>query len=219
MEFLMGVAMAPVIYWVAFLVLLVLAGVGVDSTDSDYFFIPTLSLILLGWIVVAKYDITITVTMAVAAFVAYFAIGAVWSVIRWYRHCLYVREKYLKVLHSSRFYTENEVFPHYLKGDLADGKTVNEQTRENELFFGELADAGVVRRHRNTEPTRDKIIDAVTPVAANRKLAVTRWIIFWPWSIFVFIFDDQLRRLCSWIVDRIGGILKRISVNTFVDLK
>jgi hypothetical protein len=58
------------------------------------------------------------------------------------------------------------------------------------------------------------IIKKLTISANEKKSVIVSWIAYWPMSIAATLLNDPIRRLMSYIYDRISGIFQRMSNNS-----
>lgn len=126
---------------------------------------------------------------------AYFAIGAVWSIIKWYIFCKDRLEEY------------NELKSEFLRSKglpekVSDPIPVEYRTE----WKKKLEDR---RNYRS-----DRLLSEA-PLVRHHKAQVLRWMSFWPISVIWSLINDFVKRVCKSIYLRIAKFLQRVSDNIF----
>ena len=122
--------------------------------------------------------------------VGYFAAGTVWSVIKWYFHCLNVRDRYNEV--KAEFFTE-----HGITGSKIP-MTLKKQW-ENQITW-----------IRGLGSSKE-----IPPSAAKNKSTILMWMTHWPFSAVWTLLNDPIKRVFIWIYSYVAGALQTISNRLF----
>jgi hypothetical protein len=121
---------------------------------------------------------------------SYFAIGIVWSIVKWY---FFVHNKMVKY---------NDFKAEFLKTNKADAMTP------------ELA-ASFMDHLKNRYDARNEGIDGTAPLASEHKAALTRWGTYWPFSIVGTMLNDVVRRAWEYIYEMLQTTYQRMSEAIF----
>lgn len=131
----------------------------------------------------------------VAYALAYFAIGAAWSIFKWFTFLHKANSRYED--YKADFLTKNNAVA--LNGELA-AKLMDEIIESNDDHY-----------HYDEA----KKISSTPPLARNHKASVTRWATYWPFSILGFFLNDIVRKTWTYIVTLLQGTYQRISNYVF----
>lgn len=121
---------------------------------------------------------------------SYFAIGIVWSIVKWY---FFVHNKMVK-------------YNNFKAKFLADNKA--------ESLTGELA-VKFMNWLANNYEARAEGIDGTAPTASEHKAALTRWGTYWPFSIVGTLLNDVVRRTWEYIYEMLQTTYQRMSEAIF----
>lgn len=121
---------------------------------------------------------------------SYFAIGVVWSIVKWY---FYVHNKMVKY---------NDFKAKFLATNKADGMTPELAAK----FMDHLV---------NNYDARAEGIDGTAPAAREHKAALTRWGTYWPFSIIGTLLNDVVRRTWEYIYETLQTTYQRMSEAIF----
>jgi len=66
----------------------------------------------------------------------------------------------------------------------------------------------------DTSDEPEDVIKKLTISSNNKKSIIVSWIAYWPMSIAATLLNDPIRRLMSFIYDRISGIFQKMSNNS-----
>jgi len=168
---------------------------GVEATVSLVIFAACLQWLgnvdLIGYVLSNPLSI-----LAVVA--AYFVIGSVWGIIKWWVFCRDRLEEYQDA-------RENFLRSHGADPSL---KTMPENLRA--AWKKWLDD------HRNYDQGRT--LDEA-PRASKNKSRIMRWMSFWPVSMIWSLINDFVKRIFKTIYQKIAGFLQRISDNMFGSIR
>lgn len=127
---------------------------------------------------------------------AYFSVGILWSVAKWHFFTRDKREQYedLKAtfLHNNNI--SGNVIPDAMKATWAEYCKGTMDTQ----YYSSKADAA-----------------SIIPRAKKHKARISRWIGYWPISLFWTICDDFIKSLCRWLSSAIMNLLQSISNRNF----
>jgi hypothetical protein len=125
-------------------------------------------------------------------FGGYFAVGAVYSILKWFSFVRRKKEKYL-----------NEK-DHFWR--LYDDKTETEKKVlwAKEKSRGQTSGYEILMRDLSPKENADRL---------------SFWILYWPWSLFWTIIDDPIRRLVKYIRDQLNAVYVSITKRTFSDIE
>lgn len=127
--------------------------------------------------------------------VAYFAIGTVWSVGKWWFFIRRRRDEYNE--QKSAFLLQNGITDGLLPESL--------KTRWRDYVSSSYECRGRAARF--------------PPRVRDYKGKITAWMMYWPWSFVVTIVDDPIRKLFNAIFRAIQDVFQRISDSAFKDVK
>jgi hypothetical protein len=124
----------------------------------------------------------------------YFALGAIWSVFKWYTY-----------LHKA-----NSRYEDYKTQFLAENKATSLTPELAAKLMDELG-------HKNQYRTAgdETFVFSTPPLARNHKSSLTRWATYWPFSIIGFALNDIVRKAWAWVIDTLQGTYQRISNHVF----
>ena len=126
----------------------------------------------------------------IGTFVGYFAAGGVWSIVKWYFHCLNVRDRYNEI--KEAFFEEHNI---------TSGKISSQLKKEWEQRL----------RHRG-------FLDVtIAPRAVKHKSKILMWMTHWPFSAFWTLLNDPIRRIFMAIYAHLTGTLQKISNSVFAN--
>lgn len=128
---------------------------------------------------------------------SYFAIGAAWSLFKWYIFLHKARAKYDEL----KAKTMEKMGATTFTGEVA-VKLMDALAQENRY----LSDG---------DPTR---INSTPPLARKHKSSLTRWATYWPFSMVGFALNDIVRKLWNYIYDLLQSTYQRISNHVFRDV-
>lgn len=123
-------------------------------------------------------------------FAAYFAIGAVWSVAKWWFFVRRKREEY------------DEMKRRFLDAHKVSGDAVPNHLKSS---WREHLDRSTGFGRRSPFPPR----------ARDFKSKIIAWMTYWPWSMILTLVDDPIRKLFNAIFEAIQGAYQGISDNAF----
>jgi hypothetical protein len=121
---------------------------------------------------------------------SYFALGVVWSIIKWY---FFVHNKMVKY---------NNFKAEFLKDQKADAMTPELAAKFMD-HLGSRYDA------------RNEGITGAAPLASEHKAALTRWGTYWPFSIVGTLLNDVVRRTWEYIYEMLQTTYQRMSEAIF----
>jgi hypothetical protein len=121
---------------------------------------------------------------------SYFAIGVVWSIIKWY---FFVHNKMVKY---------NNYKAEFLKDQKADAMTPELAAKFMD-HLGSRYDA------------RNEGITGAAPLAREHKASLTRWGTYWPFSIIGTLLNDVVRRTWEYIYELLQTTYQRMSEAIF----
>ena len=153
------------------------------------------------------------------AVLAYFAAGVVWSFPRWWLHI----RKWARVPNSfpplgSNYY-ENVTLEEYRKKwvehelcklDAEDRAEHNKAVRSvqcSSVVSGPMAPGMTATPVAAIWATE---LESIRPKAVKNVSKITTWIIYWPWSVLVSLFEDLLREVARWVVERLRHVYDAI---------
>jgi len=123
---------------------------------------------------------------------SYFAIGAGWSLFKWYVFLTKARIKYESA-----------------KADFLEEYSAKELTGELAAKFMDL----LASNHSYSDD--DHAISATPPEARKHKSNLTRWATYWPFSMVGFALNDVVRKAWNYIYDLLQSTYQRISNHVF----
>lgn len=137
--------------------------------------------------------------LTLAGITAYFVIGTVWSVLKWYFFVTGAREH----LNDRVRYVLRESYG---------GKDLNALTPQQLGSFwsevtGYSANPHVSGIYRHA------------PIAAEHKARILRWMTYWPWSATWTLVHDPVTRAFRFCYRQIADLLQRISNHAYGDLR
>ena len=121
---------------------------------------------------------------------SYFAIGVVWSIVKWY---FFVHNKMVKY---------NTFKADFLKDQKADAMTPELAAK----FMDHLS---------NRYDARNDGITGAAPLASEHKASLTRWGTYWPFSIIGTLLNDVVRRTWEYIYEMLQTTYQRMSEAIF----
>ena len=131
----------------------------------------------------------------------YIVAGIIWSVIKWKsyisrsaRHFEYLKEKFTKEV--GQIGANWRTWISWLSKD--------RHKLNNGIFM------------ESDEP--EDIVRQLTVNANEKKPVIVSWIAYWPMSIAATLLNDPIRRLMSFIYDRISGLFQRMSTSSVKNL-
>jgi len=65
------------------------------------------------------------------------------------------------------------------------------------------------------EDDEQDVMPTVIPHPKDHTARITRWMGYWPWSLFWTILNDPIRRICKWMYKRISVVLVSIGARSF----
>jgi len=120
----------------------------------------------------------------------YFAAGGLWSTVKWYFHCLNVRDRYNEIKDS--FFEE-----HKITGDKIPGQL--KSAWKDKLRYGEFSQG------------------SIAPRATKHKAKILMWMTHWPFSAFWTLLNDPIRRIFMSIYAHLTRTLQKISNRVFAN--
>lgn len=126
----------------------------------------------------------------IGSILGYFVAGSVWSIVKWYFHCLNVRDKYDEI--KDAFFEEHKI---------TDGKVSSQLKSEwkERLRYSEFSGG------------------SIAPVARKHKSTILMWMTHWPFSAVWTLLNDPIRRIFMSIYARLTGTLQKISDRLFAN--
>jgi hypothetical protein len=132
-----------------------------------------------------------------AAAAAFFVIGTVWGIIKWWIYCRDRLEDYLEA--REKFLENNGADPGL--------KTMPPEFRSKWSSWLE-------QNYKYDGEGDNRRLDEA-PRARKNKARIMRWMAFWPISMLWSLFDDFVKRVFRTIYQKIAGFLQRIADNMF----
>lgn len=127
---------------------------------------------------------------------AYGAVGALWSVVKWYFFLMNRKDKY-KVLRTQ-----------FLESlDLASGDAIPEEEKEN---FQKVLQSSY--NHDDSGSLEKR------PFAKHHKNKISVWIAYWPWSAFWTLLRDPLKRISQFLFDCFHDLYETMSRRIYKDV-
>lgn len=126
----------------------------------------------------------------VGVVIGYFAAGGLWSMMKWYFHCLNIRDKHDEI--KDEFFEEHKII----------GGKVSSQLKgewKERLRYGGFSD------------------DDIVPKARGHKSTILMWMTHWPFSAVWTLLNDPIRRIFKSIYARLVGTLQKISDRLFAN--
>ena len=206
--------------WALWVVPVVFFFIILAFAENEKNFFAGISLIIFTAIMYHSGFIILTDPWVVAKYFAYyFAIGALWSTIKWWRYLTGKANnfKVSKVKFIKRLNQINKDNPDFLQMGATHKTKIPEEinTRFKDFIIDEL---GLSYSQRAVNREDKTISEIVIPTAQDNKERITTWILWWPTSLFWTILNDPLVKLANAIYDRFQGIYSRISNMVFKDV-
>ena len=129
---------------------------------------------------------------------AFFILGAVWGVIKWWIYCRDQLEAY------------NE-----FRNEFLSRKGLNDTSKVPPEFRREFKEA--VERHNSNRYGKDNKIGV--PKVSDNKGRIMRWMTFWPVSMIWSLINDFVKRTFRVIYYKIAGFLQSIADKMFSGFK
>ncbi len=130
--------------------------------------------------------------LTIGTVVGYFVAGAIWAPVKWYFHCLNIRDKFNEI--KEAFFEEHSI---------TTGGKVSSQLRSQ--WKERLRYNGFVNE------------EAVEPKAIKHKAKILMWMTHWPFSFVWTVLNDPIRRIFIAIYDHMVGMLQKISDHVFAN--
>ncbi len=211
MEFLSGV-FAALLLWPIFIIGTLwfwafCAGVFgwmIFLTEEDSHFFASISLVAFIWLMSSANGFSVLVNPLVWLKwgVVYFAIGSVWSFLKWF-----------SLLHRSKD-QQRKLKASYLKWhpdiELVDGKFSDADFPQYAEY---LNDQNYLGKNQYHNPIKER--SDATPSLTERAGDLTRWIVWWPMSAFWTILNDPIRRIAEALVRVFKGVYTRMALSVF----
>lgn len=126
----------------------------------------------------------------IGAVLGYFVAGGIWSIIKWYFHCLNIRDQYNEV--KDAFFEENSITGDKISSQL-------KSAWKERLRYAGFKD------------------ESIAPVARKYKSTILMWMTHWPFSALWTLLNDPIRRIFMSIYARLTGTLQKISDRLFAN--
>ena len=126
---------------------------------------------------------------------AYFLLGSVWGIVKWYIFCRDRLEEY-----------------HDLKAEFLRSKGLPEKT--DEPIPSQYRAEWKKKLEGRKGYSGSRLLNEA-PLVRNYKAKVVRWMSFWPISLIWSLINDFVKRICNAIYLRIAKFLQRVSDNIF----
>lgn len=136
---------------------------------------------------------------AVVMTAAYFVLGTVYAVFKWWRFVSIQREKYDEL--KREFLSNNGVFAPFSTSTVPAALQ-----RKWEAAVGDM-NSGYRRRAHS--------VSSVAPSPKAHKGLILTWMCYWPWSFVWTMINDPVKRLFRYIYSQIQSTLQRISDHAF----
>jgi hypothetical protein len=180
-------------------------GLMIYWTEDDSNFLASLLLAAFIWTTasVNGFSIVANPVLWLKLAALYFAVGTVWSFLKWFSYLHRVKDELRK---------HKENYVHKTKVELQD----NGQFYDNDFagfaaYLNDMRYFGYGSSH--TIETRADVV----PTMADNFRKLVRWIAWWPFSAFWTILNDPIRRLVEFIVRRLrtayDGLANRVFKN------
>lgn len=156
--------------------------------------------------------------------VVYFAIGTVWSIIKWY---LFVNKRAkhfakLKLLYINKNNAGTMVNKLSLKVKDAIPKDMQEDFKK--YIIEKFVDSFGIEKfgYKKLSPgnlnfERISIAEVIIPRVANYKEEITTWILWWPTSVFWTIANDALIKVVNIIYERLKDVYASVASLAFAN--
>ena len=146
--------------------------------------------------------------MTILYLLGYFAIGALWAIVKWWRFVVYLVEKYKEI--RKEFLRDHDILGFTIPDNFKDKWFKH---LENNYGRNGYRSLGMSFTEKGLKP----------PDPSNHKERIYSWITFWPWSLLWFILDEPVRKIAKAIYNGIYNFLVKISEaalrNTVADFK
>lgn len=137
----------------------------------------------------------------------YFAVGTIWSIIKWFSKLHQKHDQYLEF--KEKFITNHPELALRPNEPIPDSRW--------EMFARQLAASGYCA-NPNTYAGEAPARENVKPHWRAWRGRLTGWILWWPTSAFWTILSDPMVRLANWIRDRFRRVYSAIADRTFSDV-
>jgi hypothetical protein len=188
-------------FWASLLVEILLLTAFVVSKQNLWalfsLFVFVIACQFMGGIDVINYVKNNPITI-LSVFFAYFAIGTLWSVVKWYFYCSDALQSFLE---AKQEYIETNksfdatIFKQWLKHAVASHSF---RAKHRITFNGEID---------------------IPPSVSNHKEDILGWMTFWPISMLCFLFSDIITRVYNRIYMYITKFLQSISDRIFESVR
>lgn len=176
-------------------------GLMIYWTEGDSNFFAGIGLIAFVYVMASVNDFSIVANPLLwAKWVAiYFALGTVWSFIKWFSYLHRVKDQLRKL--KDAYVKRSGVI---LKKD---------GTFEDDDFDGFARYLGD-KQYLGYGHTINSRADVV-PTMGKKFGDLVRWIVWWPFSAFWTILNDPIRRIAEFIVNRFRGAYESLAASVF----
>lgn len=131
--------------------------------------------------------------------VGYILSGIIWSIIKW-KSYISDSARYFESLKTEFIAKYGDIGSNWIKWI----DFLNSHSEKLTKSYGSF----------KVEHEPSDIIKKITINANDKKSVIVSWIAYWPMSIGATLLNDPVRRLMSYIYDRISGLFQRMSDNS-----
>lgn len=130
-------------------------------------------------------------------FGGYFAVGVVWSFVKWFSYLMRYRSKFRDI-----------------KSDFLNKHTNTGGTNVPE---NQMAAFDAYCRQQWVKPEYSNLKHGLKPVAVQNKAKITAWVAYWPCSVISTFLNDPVRRILRFLWNLFKGLYQRMSDAVFAD--
>lgn len=142
----------------------------------------------------------------------YFAIGALWGLVKWYLYVTDQRADYDDLKRQwlrDRQQDSNGPIPEDLKKAWTEFLRDNHSSRYTYVSL-------VTKKDPNGYERQERVLQVrIVPLAWENKSRISRWMTFWPWSVLWTVLDDFVRNIFKRIQRRLNELMERIAARAF----
>lgn len=167
---------------------------------------------VVGYLIYLKWPAVLDLSWKqyVGIVVGYLAVGTLWTVFKWHRFGAKAVERIVTIRDGvlSRLKLE----PGYFTASNA----VNITPDQSEEYATRLAQ-GIAQVHERND--WQVAIKQAVPTPEKHKATIALWGIYWPTSVLWFLLNDFVNAVATFLVNRMGGLYKRITAAQFREVQ